>query len=187
MDAPRLRLSNVLMLVVGLVLGLAIAAGRAPQLQASGGDRSGESAIATGPIAIRYDEGNKTQIPQDALYYLDYKAGKLLATIPTYRQTAQSTRYLEPFAERDLVSDFKIDVDNGARPHFLMTTGQLGVFGGGWAPLFVFETSTGQVAVYRAQYHTVGLKNQMRFDLLELKPTSPAATPTAAAPASPLP
>lgn len=182
MDTPRLRLSNVLMLIAGLILGLALSAGRAPRLQAGGGDRSGESAIATGPIAIRYDEGNKTQIPHDALYYLDYKAGKLLATIPTYRQTPESTRYLEPFAERDLVSDFKIDVDNGPRPHFLMTTGQLGTFGGGWAPLFVFETTTSQVAVYRVQHHSVGVKNQMKFDLLELRPMNPPTLPTAASP-----
>src|SRR4029079_13219241 len=128
------------MLTLGLVIGLALAARRPTQLQAGGSDRAGEAALTSGAVAIGYDEGTKTQIPQDALYYLDYKAGKLLATIPTYRQTAQSTRYLEPFAERDLVSDFKIDVDNGARPHFLMTTGQCGVFGGGWAPLFVFET-----------------------------------------------
>ncbi|MDR3618486.1 MAG: hypothetical protein P4L85_03980 [Paludisphaera borealis] len=178
MDSSRPRLANVLMLIVGLALGLALANGRPPQLQAGGGDRSGESAVTTGPIAIRYDEGNKTQIPQDALYYLDYKAGKLLATIPTFRQTLNSTRYLEPFAERDLVTDFKVDVDNGPRPHFLMTTGQLGTFGAGWAPLFVFETNSGQVAVYRIQQQTVGIKNQMKFELLELRAVSP---PTAAA------
>ncbi len=184
MDSSRPRLANALMLIVGLALGLAVASGRTPQLRASGGDRSGESAIATGPIAIRYDEGNKTQIPQDALYYLDYKAGKLMATIPTFRQTLNSTRYLEPFAERDLVADFKIDVDNGPRPRFLMTTGQLGTFGGGWAPLFVFETTTGQVAVYRVQLHVVGLKNQMKFDLLELRPTAQTTAAVTAGPAA---
>lgn len=182
MDSSRPRLTSVLMLIVGLALGLALANGRPPQLQAGGGDRSGESAIATGPIAIRYDEGNKTQVPQDALYYLDYKAGKLLATIPTFRQTLNSTRYLDLFAERDLVTDFKVDVDNGPRPRFLMTTGQLGTFGAGWAPLFVFETTTSQVAVYRVQQQTVGIKNQLKFDLLELRPVVQPTPATATAP-----
>ena len=33
------------------------------------------------------------------------------------------SHYLGAFAERDLVADFKLDLDNGPRPHFLMTTG----------------------------------------------------------------
>jgi len=184
MDLSRPRLANVLMLIVGLVVGLALATGRAPQLQAGGGDRSGETALTTGAVAIRYNDGNKTQVPQDALYYLDYKAGKLLATIPTFRQTVNSTRYLEPFAERDLVADFKLDVDDGLRPHFLMTTGHLGTFGEGWAPLFVFETTSGQVGVYRIQQHAIGLKNQFKFELLELRPVR---QPTAEAATTPLP
>jgi hypothetical protein len=172
MASSRSLLANVLMLTVGLVLGLTFAGGRTLRLRASGSDRSGEAAVVSGPVAIRYDETNKIQSPQDALYYLDYQAGKLLATIPTFRQTVDSTRYLEPFAQRDLVTDFKIDLDNGPRPRFLMTTGQLGTFGGGWAPLFVFETTTGQVGVYRIQQLTVGTKNQLKFELLELRPIS---------------
>ena len=176
MDASRPRLAHVLMLILGLVIGLALATQRPTRLQAGGSDRSGEAALTSGAVAIGYDEGTKTQVPQDALYYLDYKAGKLLATIPMFRQTVKSTRYLEPFAERDLVADFKIDLDNGPRPHFLMTTGHLGTFGAGWAPLFVFETTSGQVAVYRIQKQTVGVKYQLQFELLELGPVrSPVA------------
>ncbi len=173
MDSSRPRIINVLMLVVGLLLGLVCAGGRSPQIQAGGGDRSGESILTTGAVAIRYDEGNKVQVPQEALYYLDYKAGKLLATIPTYRQTVNATTYLEPFAERDLVADFKLDVDNGPKPRFLMTTGQLGTLGTGWAPLFVFETTSGRVGVYRIFQQSIGLKSQVRFDLLEIRPMMP--------------
>ena len=118
MDASRPRLAHGIMLILGLVIGLALATQRPTQLQAGGSDRSGESALTSGAVAIGYDEGSKTQVPQDALYYLDYKAGKLLATIPMFRQTVNSTRYLEPFAEHDLVADFKIDLDNGPRRTF---------------------------------------------------------------------
>lgn len=172
-NSSRLRFSYALPLLAGLGLGLILADGRPSQIQAGGGDRSGESILATGAVSVRYDEGNKVQLPLEALYYLDYKAGKLLGTIPTFRQTANATTYLEPFAERDLVADFKLDLDNGARPRFLMTTGQLGAFGDGWAPLFVFETTTGRVGVYRIQQQSVGGRNQLRFDLMEMRPIAP--------------
>jgi len=173
MSSSRLRLSHALLLFAGVGLGLFLAGGRPSQIQAGGGDRSGESILATGAVSVQYDEGNKIQLPQEALYYLDYKAGKLLGTIPTFRQTINSTTYLEPFAERDLVADFKLDLDNGPRPRFLMTTGQLGTFGDGWAPLFVFETTTGRVGVYRIQQQSVGARNQLRFELLEMRSMSP--------------
>jgi len=188
MSSSRFRLSHALLLFAGIGLGLVLAGGRPSEIRAGGGDRSGESVLTTGVVAIQYDESNKIQVPREALYYLDYKAGKLLATIPTYRQTVQSTTYLDPFAERDLVADFEIDLDNGPRPRFMMTTGQLGTFGSGWAPLFVFETTTGKVGVYRVQQQSIGLRNQLRFELLEMRliaPEEPA--PTDAPPFPPRP
>lgn len=179
MNATRPRLGSLVWLGVGLLLGVWLAGGRPQELRAGGGDRSGESIVATGPIAIRFDEGNKVQIPEDALYYLDYRAGKLKATVPTYRTSGSSTRHLEAFAERDLVTDFGLDVDNGPKPHFLMTTGQLGTMGAGWAPLFVIETTTGKAAVYRVQ-QAYGVRNQLRIDLLEVRPTNPAEATAAA-------
>ena len=56
---------------------------------------------------------------------------------------------IEPFSERDLVADFKLDLDAGPRPRFLMTTGSIGPNNAGWAPLYVFETTTSQIGVYR--------------------------------------
>lgn len=175
MDPSRLRAPRaILLLLAGVGLGLVLAGDRSPRILAGGSDRSGESILTTGVISIQYDEGGKVQAPQEALYYLDYKAGKLLATIPTYRQSVNSTTYLEPFAERDLVADFQIDLDNGPRPRFLMTTGQLGTLGNGWAPLFVFETTTERVGVYRVQRRSIGTRNQMQFELLELRPIDPS-------------
>lgn len=185
MNATRPGLGSVVWLAVGLILGVGLAGGRPQELRAGGGDRSGESIVATGPIAIRFDEGTKVQIPEDALYYLDYRAGKLKATVPTYRSVGGTTKHLEAFAERDLVADFGLDVDNGPKPHFLMTTGQLGTLGAGWAPLFVIETATGKAAVYRIQ-QAFGIRTQLRIDLLEIRSTDPADATSAAA-ASPIP
>jgi hypothetical protein len=112
---------------------------------------------------------------QDALYYLDYRGGRLVATIPSFRQGIGSARILEGFVERDLVVDFKLDVEGGPKPHFLMTTGQLGSYGTGWAPLYVFETSTNQVAVYKADQNSIGGVARTRLDLVELRSLKPAA------------
>lgn len=185
MIAKRPRMGAALGLVVGLGLGAWIAGGASRPMQAGGGDRSGESIVATGPIAVRFDEGNKVQIPEEALYYLDYKSGKLKATIPTYRTSGGTTRHLDGFCERDLVADFELDVDNGPKPHFLMTTGQLGTMGAGWAPLFVIETTTGKAAVYKIQ-QAFGIRNQLRLDLLQVRSTDADQDPNAAA-AVPIP
>lgn len=170
MAFSRPRVPSVAVLLMGLVLGWGMANVGQPRMRASGGDRSGESIVTTGPVAITYDEGTKLQIPQDALYYLDYKRGRLLGTIPTFRQTVGTTRYIDRFAERDLVADFKIDLDNGPRPHFIMTTGTLGNYAAGWAPLYVVETSTNQLAVYRIHQQAVGTNTVPKFELVELRP-----------------
>src|SRR5205823_3925744 len=103
-----------------------------PALRAHGGDRWGDASVATGPVMIRYDERLKAPLAQDALYYLDYRGGRLLATVPSYQQSGGMLRLLDSFAERDLVADFKLDTEGGVRPHFLMTTGSLGQFSEGW-------------------------------------------------------
>jgi hypothetical protein len=118
---------------------------------------------------VYYDEGNKVQIPLEALYLLDYKGGRLMATIPSLRQTAGATHFIGAFAERDLVADFKLDLDIGARPHFLMTTGALGSFSPGWAPLYVCETTTNQLGVYRIVQQSVGTSSGGRLELIQLR------------------
>jgi hypothetical protein len=159
----------MIILVLGVFLGWGLASLRPLPIHAAGGDRSGESIVTTGPILIRYDEGNKVQIPLEALYLLDYKGGRLLGTVPSLQGTATRSRYLGAFAERDLVADFKLDLDHGPRPHFLMTTGALGGYSAGWAPLYVFETTTNQVAMYRIMHQTVGTTPRAQLELIELR------------------
>jgi hypothetical protein len=175
MTTPRPKLlPHVLTLAAGVALG-ALAAGRAPAVRAGGGDRWDESVLATGPTFVKYNEGSKIQVAQDAVYFLDYRAGKLLATVPSLQQmVGASARHLSAFVERDLVADFKLDLDRGAHPHFLMTTGSMAAgagnsYGDGWAALYVFETTTRQVAVYKIQQQMIGLNAQVRLDLVELR------------------
>ncbi len=150
-------------------MGWAAAAWRPAPLRAEAGDRSGESIVATGPVFVQYDEGVKAPMALEAVYFLDYQAGRLLATIPTYRQLAKSTEIIEKFVERDLVADFKLELGRGPRPHFLMTTGSLGPYTAGWAPLYVFETTTYQVGVYRIHLQQSSAKaSRPRFELVEM-------------------
>ena len=128
MIVPRSRIPTALALLMGMALGWALSSLRPAPLRAGAGDRSGESIVATGPVLVRYDEGAKAPIPLDAVYFLDYKGGRLLATIPTYQQSTSSTHIIDTFVERDLVADFKLDLDTGPRPRFLMTTGSLGPY-----------------------------------------------------------
>jgi hypothetical protein len=183
MITPLARISTSVVLLVGIVIGWALSNLRPAALHAGAGDRLGESAVATGPVMVRYDEGTKSPLALDAVYFLDYKGGRLLATVPALRQTTAATKVIERFLERDLVADFKLDLDTGGRPHFLMTTGALGPYSAGWAPLYVFETTTSQVGVYRVQVQqTIGTARTARqqFDLVELrsfaKPVSSAGT-----------
>ena len=169
-------------LLVGIVVGWALASWRPAPLRAEAGDRSGESIVTTGPVIVRYDEGAKAPIPLDAIYFLDYKAGRLLATIPTFRQSTKSTEIIEKFVERDLVADFKLELASGRRPHFLMATGSLGPYTSGWAPLYVFETTTNQVGVYRIHFQqSTNKASRPRFELVEMlsyaRPSTPDAMP----------
>jgi hypothetical protein len=179
MDASRSRIRIVLALGVGVLLGWTSSVFHAKPMQASSSDRAGECVVATGPVLQQYDDNTKAATPLDALYFLDYKGGRLLATVPSYRSDGVKTQLLDNFAERDLVADFKLDLDSGPRPRFLMTTGSLGRFSAGWAPLFVFETTTGQVAVYRMQVgQSYGSNAPAQFELVELRRyTKPAARP----------
>jgi hypothetical protein len=164
------RITTSAALVTGLLLGCVLASFRPAPLRASAGDRSGDFIVATGPVLIRYDEGTKSSIPTDALYFLDYKGGRILATVPTFRQYGTNTHLIDAFEERDLVADFKLDLDTGPRPHFLMTTGSLGSYSAGWAPLYVFETSTSQLGIYRMQLQQgVAISAVPRFELVEIR------------------
>ena len=157
-------------LLIGLTAGWLAGGFRSPVARAvsGGADRFGDYATTTATVTIDYDDSSKIQAPQDAVFFLDYRAARLLVTIPTLKQSTGGTQVIEGFAERDLVSDFKLG-ESSPKPHFVMTSGSYGAKGARWSPLFVFETVSRQVAVYRVQPQSVGNKTQPKFDLLEVK------------------
>ncbi len=159
-------------LLCGVGLGWILAGSPARPMLASGGDRAGEAIVTTGPVLLGFDEGTRTAMALEAVYYLDYKGGRLLATIPSPKQSATSSQMIDGFDERDLAADFKLDLDAGPRPRFLMTTGGLGPHTGGIAPLYVFETTTSQVAVYRlgatTQYTAGAPSSRPKFELVQV-------------------
>jgi hypothetical protein len=174
------RISPLLLLTLGLAVGWTLSVVRTPALHAQRGDRSDESVLVTGPAYIKYNDGSKVQVAQDAIYFLDYRAGKLLTTIPTHQQTAAGTKIIDGFVERDLVADFKIDLDTAATPHFLMTTcssvnAASSSFGDGGALLLVFETTTRQYAAYRVSQLNVGLAAERKLEMLQLGSYRPGA------------
>ena len=126
--------------------------------------------MTTGPVLVRYDKATESSIPLDALYILDYKGGRLLASLPTFRQSTGATTIIESIVERDLVADFKVDLDTGPSPHFLMTTGSLGPFTAGWAPLYVIETTSNQLGVYKLNIQeSSGKSGRPKFELVQLR------------------
>jgi hypothetical protein len=170
MDVSRSRIRIIMALAAGVLLGWLSAGVRPTPMQASAGDRAGECIVATGPVLMQYDDTTKAPIPLEALYFLDYKGGRLLATVPTYRMAGTKMQLIDDFAERDLVADFHLDPDVGPRPRFLMTTGSLGRYSAGWAPLYVFETTTGQVGIYRMQVgQSSGTNAPSLFELVDLR------------------
>src|SRR4051794_4821371 len=126
MSNPRRRIPTSVILTIGLMLGWGLANHHPTVIKAVGGDRYGEYSLATGPIATQYNEGTKTQATQDALYFLDWKALRLRATVPVLRQSTAGPNLIDGFVERDLAADFKVDLERGASPHFMMTPGSLG-------------------------------------------------------------
>ena len=177
MIRPRATLPVSMALVAGLAAGWALGGLRAPAVRASAGDRSTESILTTGPIANEYNAVKKVQIAQDGLYYLDYGGGRLLAMVPGYQMSVGGVKVLGDFAERDLIADFGLP--RGTTPHFLMTTGTLGALAEGWAPIYVVETTTRQVAAYRVVEQRMAGSSRPRFELLERRPLGPATLPRA--------
>jgi hypothetical protein len=161
-------LPHGLTLAIGLLVGWTLAATRPAHGRADLGVAAGEDLITAGPISIEYNEALKSPVPRDAIYYLDYRGGRLLATIPSPLQSGNVKRVIDSFAERDLVADFKLAAGSSS-PHFMMTTGTMGALNGAWAPLFVFETNSKQVATYKLVPQTIGNTSKPLFELLEIR------------------
>ncbi len=170
--ASRMSLKVAIAVLFGVTLGWLLAGTSARPLLAGSGDRSGESIVTTGPVFVRFDEATKSAIPLEAVYLLDYKEGRLMAAIPSLKQTVNGTQMIEGFEDRDLVADFKLDLDSGPRPRFLMTTGATGPGSTGNAVVYVFEATTKQLAVYRlgvmSRFSPTTLTSRPKFELVEV-------------------
>jgi hypothetical protein len=170
MSVAYSRISTASVLLLGLIVGWSSSLFRPALLHAGAGDRAGETIMTTGAVLVRYDKATEAPIALDALYILDYKRGRLVGTLPTFRQSTGSTTIIDSMVERDLAADFKIDLDAGPSPHFLMTTGSLGPFTAGWAPLYVMETTSNQIGVYRLHIQeSSGKASRSKFELVQMR------------------
>ncbi len=128
-------LGRFLWLLLGVALG-AIGAGAylgstRPAL-ANATDRYEDYILSTGPVTLN------PQVPTDGIWLLDYRAGKLLATV-----IDRNRGRIVAWAELDLVKEFNIPPKQNV--HFMMTTGTITQ---GQAALYLAETSTGRFGVY---------------------------------------
>jgi len=154
-----------LTLVVGILLGFVLGTSRPRPLLAVGPDRWGESVMVSAPMRTEQNQTSKMQFTLDAVYYLNYSSARLFAAFPNQQQTVNSRQFLTAWTERDLLADFQLKPTD--RPHFVTTVGNTGGLSEGWSPLYVLETSTGQVAVYHA---TQDLRTQgAKIELVEIR------------------
>jgi hypothetical protein len=127
--------TRLVWLATGIVLGvvgawLLLAPPR--PVFAAGNDRFEDFILCTGPVAIN------ANVPTDGVWLLDYRTGKLLATL-----IDRAFGKIGGWAEVDLVSEFGIQPKQ--QVHFLMTTGSIT---NGQAALYIAETTTGRFGVY---------------------------------------
>lgn len=99
---------------------------------ASSNDRYQDYIMCTGAVAIT------ARSPTDGVWMLDYKSGKLLATVIDRTQGK-----ILGWAEADLVAEFNIPPKQDV--HFMMITGTITV---GQAALYVAEVTTGKFGIY---------------------------------------
>jgi hypothetical protein len=155
-------------LVIGIALGWAFGGSSVRALHASRAtDRWNDCILTTGIVQQESSTALKGVVPQEAVYYLNYRTGFLLVGLPSPRITPKGTEYLGDFAERDLVADFGLKP--GETPHFLMTTAQVGSRSEGWDPLFIFETNSGQVATYRVKVQATAGSNKPVVERIDRK------------------
>jgi hypothetical protein len=145
-------------LAAGLALGVfatALYFGQARPALATN-DRYEDYILCTGPVALNF------KIPTDGVWLLDYRSGKLLATV-----IDRTVGKIVGWAEVDLVTEFGIQPKENV--HFMMTTGTITQ---GQAALYVAETTTGKFAVYTMGPRPDGRTGLMirRHDQLYFRP-----------------
>jgi hypothetical protein len=128
-----------------------------------------ETISASGAITLQLSM-DKTQVPLDAVYWLESspRGTTLYTAIPEIRKTAKNTQMVGDVASRDLGPDFKLSP--GMTPHFLVNTASLGANGMGMSALFIMETTTKQLGIYRAYPRATVQGAKPAIDLLQVKP-----------------
>jgi hypothetical protein len=131
----RRGISGVVGLAVGLVLGVLSTWGYMSQprlIQAGTSDRFEDYVMVTGAVAVN------PRAPTDGVWLLDYRSGKLLATV-----IDRNLGKITGWAEMDLVAEFGLQPRQNV--HFMMTTGNIAL---GQAALYLVETTSGKFGVY---------------------------------------
>lgn len=135
-------LGRLMWLCIGLAVGSAATAYvmNAPRQALAGTDRHEDYVMSTGSVTLHQN------LIADGIWLLDYRAGKLLATVvdPNFGK-------ITPWADVDLVQEFNIAPKQNV--HFMMTTGATI---NGQTPLYITETNTGRFAVYTMAARTDG-------------------------------
>lgn len=129
------KYGRVFWLGTGLVLGIAatVLYMRPSQIaRASNSDRFEDYIMCTGPVGIT------GRAPTEGLWMLDYRKGKLLATV-----IDRSIGKIIGWAELDLVPEFGVQPRQDV--HFMMTTANIAQ---GQAALYVAEVNSGKIGVY---------------------------------------
>ncbi|MCU0703444.1 MAG: hypothetical protein MUF18_05650 [Fimbriiglobus sp.] len=142
---------------VGAVVAV-LALGREMPVKAASNDRYDDYVMATGAVNIN------PKIQADGVWLLDYKSGKLLATVIDKAQGK-----IVGWAEVDLVGEFELAPK--ADVHFLMTTGWVSA---GQSALYLAETSTGKFGVYTMAAGPTGGVVVRRHDMSTFRPEKPA-------------
>jgi hypothetical protein len=122
---------------------------------AAANDRQDNYILCTGMAGVN------PRSPMEGVWLLDYKQGKLLATIID-RTVAKTVG----FAEMDLMSEFGIGPNTNV--NFLMTTGTIT---GGQSALYLVETNSGKFGVYTMGPATNSLSGVsiMRHDMTSFR------------------
>ena len=101
-------------------------------LQAGGSDRYEDYVMCTGAASVN------PKTPTDGVWLLDYRGGKLLATV-----IDRNSGRITGWADLDLPTEFGIPPKQNV--HFMMTTGTIAQ---GQSALYVAETNSGKFGVY---------------------------------------
>ena len=119
------------LLVLGLLLGWRMATIRPAPLAGRRGDRRANRSWPPARSWSATTRGTRSRSRSRPSITWITRAGGCWRRFPRSIRPSGRRTISSAFAERDLVADFKLDLDNGPRPHFLMTTGSLGTYGDG--------------------------------------------------------